>query len=253
MQCEDTGEPVVQLQNPVIEHTPSTASIASGDSMVLEALATDEDGVRLVTVYHRTTGSTYWDSSPLEEIDGVWTAELTDLKHQGWSTILRRLTMVNRSPHRICQKVRLLNPIPWKCWPHRLICLVEDFELEEGDRRYSRWMVDASRWLHWLCMGVDLFRRTWREKPVPFMNRVARSGRTVRLVDQSGAQLCQFGQHHGALDGGREFSRFHEDMDCLSPPVQAPRMEILLRLMTTFQRPIRVVPVRQLRSQSMVR
>ena len=55
--------------------------------MVLEALATDEDVVRAVTVYYRTTGSTYWDSLPLELADDIWQAELTDLEAPDWNTI----------------------------------------------------------------------------------------------------------------------------------------------------------------------
>ena len=81
--AEDTGEAVVQLEGPSIEHTPPTTSVASGDSLVLEALATDEDGVRAVTVYYRTTGSTYWDSRPLELTDDIWQAELADLEAPG--------------------------------------------------------------------------------------------------------------------------------------------------------------------------
>ena len=79
----DTGEVVVELEGPSLEHTPSEDVLVAGGELRLDVMASDPEGVRAVTVYHRTEGSTYWESSSLTSDGEAWFVDLVDLEEPG--------------------------------------------------------------------------------------------------------------------------------------------------------------------------
>ena len=77
-------EEYVPVKGPEMSHTPPTGERVAGESVTLELTAIDDDGVAEVTVYHRTAGSTYWDSTALAPADGdLWSAGVGPLFSPG--------------------------------------------------------------------------------------------------------------------------------------------------------------------------
>ena len=79
----DTEVEVVELEGPTLEHSPPEEALVSGGELRLELQASDPDGVRAVTAYHRTQGSTYWESTNLISDGDAWFIDLEDLEEPG--------------------------------------------------------------------------------------------------------------------------------------------------------------------------
>lgn len=77
--CRDksgTDSGAVAVAGPELTHEQPTGPVLEGDSVELVVGASDSDGVAGVVVYHRTSGTDFWDNTDLAEGDGVWTATL---------------------------------------------------------------------------------------------------------------------------------------------------------------------------------
>lgn len=74
----------VEAIGPTLEQQEPAGGLSEGGSLDLVVSATDPDGVAGVIVFHRTEGSSYWDSTPMEPADGqLWTATLDELYAPG--------------------------------------------------------------------------------------------------------------------------------------------------------------------------
>jgi hypothetical protein len=76
----DSGAP---LAGPALEHSPPGGPFVAGDSVDLQVLASDADGVDEVVVYHRTMDSDYWENTDLVETDGVYAARIGPMEAPG--------------------------------------------------------------------------------------------------------------------------------------------------------------------------
>jgi hypothetical protein len=62
---------------PTVAHSPGEGALTEGEPLALSASAEDPDGVADVVVYHRTTGSTYWELTALTQGEGTdWSGEI---------------------------------------------------------------------------------------------------------------------------------------------------------------------------------
>lgn len=78
---EETGEP---LAGPTLTHTPPTGSFVEGDSVSLEVVAEDPDGVAWVELAWRTEGERNFETLTLTDAGGgVWTGALDGLEEPG--------------------------------------------------------------------------------------------------------------------------------------------------------------------------
>jgi hypothetical protein len=129
---DDTG--VVLAVGPELEHPAPDAGLVEGAPLDLRVSASDEDGVRDVVLFHRTTDSTYWDSTPMDASDGsVWVATLDELHAPGLQYYFRGTDSGTpagvsflpadgaAAPFEVDVAAESL-PLPW----------TEDFEQDEG-------------------------------------------------------------------------------------------------------------------------
>jgi hypothetical protein len=78
----DTG--FVEAVGPTLEQQEPDGGLSEGGSVDLVVAASDPDGVAGVIVFHRTEGSSYWDTTPMEPAEGqLWTATLDELYAPG--------------------------------------------------------------------------------------------------------------------------------------------------------------------------
>ncbi len=77
----ETGDP---LSGPTLSHTPPTGTWIEGDTVSLEVLAEDPDGVSLVQLYWRTEGERNYEVAALTALEGgLWAGEVEGLEEPG--------------------------------------------------------------------------------------------------------------------------------------------------------------------------
>ena len=82
---KDAGDSgFVAAVGPTLEQQEPAGGLTEGGALELVVSATDPDGVAGVIVFHRTEGSSYWDTTAMVPADGqLWTATLDELYAPG--------------------------------------------------------------------------------------------------------------------------------------------------------------------------
>ena len=129
----DTG--FVEAIGPTLEQQDPEGGLSEGDSLDLVVSARDPDGVAGVIVFHRTEGTSYWDTTPMVPTDGQsWTATLEDLYAPGVEYYFKGVDNGTPQAESVLPAGAPASPfvvpvsaqaaaIPW----------TEDFELEDGE------------------------------------------------------------------------------------------------------------------------
>ena len=156
---KDTGS-IPQNVAPVIEWLPPSERIVDGDSLTLSVQISDEDGISAASVYYRSIGGAYWESTSLEDSGDGWTTVIPTVNVPGLEIYFKAEDLGEPIATTLLPSNGPSQPYVVEVAPESLsIPFSESFDLEEGQltlldrdwwtpsetRNTYAWMLNGSR------------------------------------------------------------------------------------------------------------
>ena len=131
-EVKDTAEPVNLA--PKIEWEAPTERLIEGQSLELSVTITDEDGIQSAQVYHRTIGSSYWEQTTLDNVEGgTWTVTIPVVTLPGVEFYFKAEDQGSPIATTLYPNNGPSNPLTVSAYPEsRPLPFNESFELGEG-------------------------------------------------------------------------------------------------------------------------